>query len=285
MKKYVIFNMVLSVALFLASCSNDVDFGEQYKKTVYIVNSNDMLYVGEHFFGAENDEIVISVYCASSEPITESVRVRLKIDRYAMDSLNAKSRLIDEEYIDKVMLPETAYRLEGEPNLSIQAGRQYGALRVPFNFSGLDPDVAYTLPFTLVSNSAGYEINSELKSIVYEVKMINRFSGEYSGSSQESATRVVGVQPVLKALSVNTVRLPAHNSETDFMILTVASDGVSVSIAPVGNAKVTDLGGSKYYPELQQFELYYTYVNANVETLSVTEIITNVNAPKTNEDE
>ena len=30
----------------LASCSNEVNFGEQYKKIVYIVNSNHLFYVG-----------------------------------------------------------------------------------------------------------------------------------------------------------------------------------------------------------------------------------------------
>jgi hypothetical protein len=274
---------MLSAAMLCASCSNDVDFGEQYKKTIYIVNSNEMLYTGEHLFGTENDEIVISVYCASSEPITDDVRVRLKIDRYAMDSLNAKKLLVDAAYIDKVMLPESAYRLEGEPYLTIEAGHQYGTLRVPFDFSGLNPDIPYALPFTLVANSAGYEIIRELQSIVYEVKMTNRYSGDYSGSSQESATRVIGVQPVLKALSANTVRMPVHNSETDRMILTVAPDGVTVDIRPEGNAKVTDRGGSIYHPEQQRFELYYTYT-VDATTFSVTEIITNINAPKTDED-
>ncbi|MDR2384347.1 MAG: DUF1735 domain-containing protein [Tannerella sp.] len=284
MKKHVIFTILL-LAMLLASCSSDVDFGEQYKKTIYIVGSNEMLYVREHFFGTSNDEIVISVYCASSEPITEDVRVRLKIDRHAMDSLNAKSVLIDASYIDKVMLPATNYTLQGEPYLTIQAGHQYGTLKIPFDFSGLNPDIAYVLPFTLVTNSADYEIINDLKSIVYEVKMMNLYSGNYSGSSQESASRIIGVQPELKALSVNTVRMPVHNSESDFMLLTVAPDGVTVSITPVGNAKVTDLGRSIYYPALQRFELYYDYTDTANRTISVTEVITNVNAPKTDESE
>jgi hypothetical protein len=287
MKRHVIYSALLSVAILTAciSCSGDVDFGEQYRKTVYIVNSNEMLYVGEHSFETENDTIVISVYCASSEPVTDDVRVRLKIDRHAMDSLNAKSILADAEYVNRVMLPKDSYRLEGEPYLSIKAGHQYGTLRIPFSFSGLDPDIAYVLPLTLVSNSAGYEIISELKSIVYEISMVNRYSGNYSGSSQESTGRVIGVQPALKALSANTVRLPVHNSGTDRMILAIASDGVTVFISPEGDAIVEDLGGSTYNPELQKYELYYSYTDANGRTVSITEIISNVNAPATGEDE
>jgi hypothetical protein len=283
MKKYtVIFNTLAFAAMICASCS-DVDFGEQYKKTIYIVNSNDLLYSAEHFFGTANDEIVISVYCASSEPITNDVRVRLKIDRHAMDSLNAKNLLAEPSYINKVMLPPGNYRLEGEPYLTIRAGNQYGTLKIPFDFSGLDPDIEYVLPFTLVSNSADYEIIHDLQSIVYEVKMMNSYSGDYTGSLQESAARVTGVQAVLKALSANTVRLPAYNSETDFMLLTVASDGVTVAINPAGNTKVEDMGGSTYDPVLQRFELYYRYTDASGGTVQVIEVITNVNAPKTDE--
>ncbi len=282
MKNSVIFIFMLLVL----SCSNDVDFGEQYKKTVYIVNSNDLLYTGEHFFEAPNDEIVISVYCASSEPITGDLQVRLKIDRHALDSLNTINRLVASSYIDKVMLPDENFNLEGEPYVTIKAGDQYGTLRIPFTFNGLDPDVAYTLPLSIVSNNAGYDINKELGSIVYEVKMMNKYAGDYSGSSQESLTTIYGVQPVLKALSVNTVRMPVHNLpddaeylNTNFLLLTVADDG-SVSIAPFRFAEVTDLGGSSYDADRQRFELHYQYTNAASQTITVTEIITNINAPK-----
>ena len=283
MKKYVvIFNTLMFAAIICASCS-DVDFGEQYKKTIYIVNSNEMLYTAEHFFGTANDEIIISVYCASSEPITDDVRVRLKIDRYAMDSLNAKNLLAEASYINKMMLPTSNYTLEGEPYLTIQAGHQYGTLKIPFDCSGLNPDIEYVLPFTLVANSADYEIIQDLRSIVYEVKMMNLYSGDYSGSLQESASRIIGVQPVLKALSENTVRLPVYNSETDLMLLTIAPDGVTVAINPIGNAKVQDMGGSTYDPLLQKFELYYSYTDAEERTIQIIEVITNVNAQKTDE--
>jgi hypothetical protein len=69
------------------------------------------------------------------------------------------------------------------------------------------------------------------------------------------------------------------------MILAIASDGVTVSITPEGDAKVEDLGGSTYNPTLQRFELYYSFTNASNQTVSVVEIITNVNAPVTSENE
>lgn len=280
-------NTVITILMLLSlSCSEEIDFGEQYKKTVYIVNSGSILYTGEHTFGNENEEVIVSVYCASSEPITADLKVRLKIDRNSLDSLNNLNRLLSSSYIDKVILPTANYTLEGEPSVTIKAGEQYGTLRIPFRFSGLDPDVSYTLPVSLVSNAAGYDINPDLKSIVYEIKMVNKYAGNYAGSSQESATTIFGVQPVLKALSSNTVRMPVHNLSDDreklkinYMVLTIADDG-SVSIAPFGFAEVTDLGGSSYDAAKQRFELHYKFTDANSHTVTVTEIIKNLNAPE-----
>lgn len=279
-------NVIIILMLLLLSCSDKVDFGEQYKKTVYIVHSENILYTREHAFETENDEIVISVYCASSKPITSDLKVRLKIDRNILDSLNNINRLFVPSYVDKVMLPSENYTIEDEPSATIKAGEQYGTLRIPFQFNGLDPDISYVLPLSLVSNSAEYDINPNLKSIVYEVEMVNKYSGRYSGSSRESATAIYGVQPVLKAMSSNTVRMPIHNLPDDreklnvnYMLLTIADDG-SVSISPFRYADVTDLGGSTYDPVRQRFELHYQFIDANSRVVTVAEIITNINAPR-----
>ena len=262
------------------SCSSEVDFGEQYKKTVYIVNSNELLYTCEHFLEAQNDEIVIAVYCASSEPITSDIQVRLKMEPKALDTLNILNAF-DALYVDKVLLPEANYQLNSEPDVTIKAGTQYGTLRIPFHFTGLDPDVSYTLPFILVSNSAGYEINPDLQAIVYELKMMNRYSGNFSGLSHLSITERINVQPVLKALSANTVRMPIHNLnsdwaniDTNFMVLTIADDG-SVAITPWANAEVTDLSESFYDADRKSFELHYQFMSAG-KTITVTEVISRI---------
>jgi hypothetical protein len=272
------------IAPGVPSCSGDVDFGEQYKKTVYIVNGNNLLYTGEHFFGAEDDKIVISVYCASSEPITHDLKVQLILDTHALDSLNAYNLLVDPESIDKVLLPSTNYQLS-DNTVIIQSGKQYGTLDIPFSFTGLDPDIAYALPVSIVSNDAGYDINRNIQSIVYEIKMMNQFSGNFSGSSSTSPTDIVGVQPVLKAMSYNTARMPVHNLadessdlNTNYMLLTVDENG-SVRISPWMFASVTDLGGSTYDFEKQIFDLNYKFNDLVINT-----VITNINAPNTEED-
>jgi hypothetical protein len=283
--------LVLFLLGVVGSCSNEVDFGEQYKKTIYIVNSNNLLHVAEHSFETSRDSIAVSVYCASTEPITKDLQVRLKVDRGALDSLNALQVLADPGYVKRVMLPEECYQLDGELYTTIRAGEQYGVLKVPFNFTGLDPSIPYTLPLTLVSNNAEYDINPRLQSIVYQIEMINQYAGDYNGSSKTSPTAILGIQPSLKAMSINQVRMPIHNLSddigellTNFMVLTIASDN-SVTISPWGLADVTDLGGSTYDPVAQRFELHYQYIDAAANRLTVEAIIRNIDAPPSEEDE
>jgi len=280
-----IFSFFCCLALF-QGCSNTVDFGEQYKKTVYIVNATQ--YTGEHFFEAPDDYIEISVYCASSKPITEDLTVRLMLDPNVLEEQNVLNELSNTQYIRRIQLPSSTFQLPAEPLVTIKAGAQYGTLKIPFNFGSLDPDIYYVLPLYLSANSKGYDITPELRSIAYEIKMVNDYSGSFSGSSTEmpqtETERMVvkTVQPTLKALSKNTVRLAIHDADasddTKLMVLTVAADG-SVNISPWNNSDVTDLGGSRYNAVKMQYELNYRY-NGKI----ISEVLTNILAPKTDDD-
>lgn len=290
MKRYSKINFLGTLLLLcLIGCSdNRVDYGEQYKKTLYIINSRDMLYVGEHAYGVENT-MEISVYCASSQPIKKDMDVTLKIDAQALDSLNKKSALGNPLYVDKEMLPEANYKM-GEPAVTIRKNEQYGVLKIALSIDGLDPDVSYALPVSIVSNSEGYDVNPELKTIVYEIKVVNGFSGDYSGSSTELPSTVRSVQPTLKALSANKVRMPIHTKtssdlNTDFMVLTIADDSVSVSITPWENAKVKDLGNSMYDKKRQSFVLNYSIEDNDGDVMSIREKIINLDAPVVDEDD
>ncbi|WP_106831620.1 BT_3987 domain-containing protein [Parabacteroides pacaensis] len=283
---------IVLLAVCLGACSESkVDFGEQYKKTLYIVNSRDMLYVGEHSYGSENNFIKISVYCASTEPVKSDLRVKLRIAPEALDSLNKKSALGNPLYVDKVLLPESHYELS-DTEVTIAAGSQYGVLRIPLHPEGLNADVSYALPVTIESNTMEYEVNPELQTMVYEVKMINGYSGEYAGSSIELPKTIRSVQPVLKAMSSNTVRLPIHtlSSEvkylnTNFMLLTVGADSTSVAISPWAEAQVTDLGGSTYDRKTKRYVLNYSFKNENGDIIRIEEKIQNLEVPDTDDEE
>ena len=69
------------------------------------------------------------------------------------------------------------------------------------------------------------------------------------------------------------------------MVLTIAPDSVNVSITPHGSANVIDMGESSYDMERQQFELHYSFTTQDGVTFTITEIIANVKAPVSEEDE
>jgi hypothetical protein len=279
------FTVILFVFfIVIVSCDSDINFGEQYKKTVYIVNSSNLLASYKHIYGT-NNTMVVSIYCASSEAIDHDLHVQIKIDEHVLDSLNDKGHLENDNYVDKVILPSSHYSFSGETDVVIRAGKQYGVLEIPLDVEGLDADISYVLPLSIVSNSAGYEINPRMRSIVYGIELSNLFSGIYSGTSSESPTAIRSLQVTAKALSPNTVRVPIHNLpadkdnlNTNFMQLTVG-DGGLVTITPWQNSTVVDIGGS-FYDEVQQlFELHYRFTVGN-RIYSITERLTNISAPR-----
>lgn len=287
-KKSMLLMLILGVAAgsLVSSCRKDavVKFGEQYKKNIYIVHAENIEYVKEHSFEKENDTITLSVYCASSEPISKNVSVLLKKDIQVLDSLNYLNSLSDANYVAKSLLEDTRYNFE-EGRATIGSGRQYGLLKIPVNLIGIDVDKEYVLPIRLVGNDAGFDMNSKLSTIGYRPKMINRFSGDFVGSSKiasEKATR--SISPLLQAIAKNTVRMPIHNFTddkeflaTNYMLLTIAENGRSVSILPYKNSSAVDEGGSFYDAELKQFTLNYSFVEG-AEKKFVQAVIKNIDA-------
>jgi len=279
--------MLLIPVLWLAgSCEKEATtkFGEQYKKTIYIVHAQGMEYSKDHNYENQTDNIMISVYCGSTEPITKDVSVTLKLDTHALDSLNHLNGLGNAKYVPKALLPAEFYSLT-DFNVTIKKGAQFGVLNIPVHFTGLDADIPYALPITIVSNDANYDINPKLASIVYQPTMISKYSGLYSGTSKVSTeTSAKSITPKLKALSANTIRIPIHNLvddkefiSTNYMLLTIGDDKKSIRISPIGNALVTDDGDSQYDEDLMQFTLHYSYVE-NGKTKSVHSVIRNVEA-------
>jgi len=264
--------LLVATAIWTASCDKDpiAMYGEQYKKTLYIVHANGIEHSREHAFENENDTITLSVYCASSEPISGDVTATLEKDPKILDSVNYLNGLGNANYVAKLMLEPERYSFE-RGTVTIRAGRQFGLLKIPVRLAGIDLDKEYILPVTLQSNDAGYDINPQLRSIAYQPVMVNRFSGMYTGTSKvstENAPR--SISPRLQAMAKNQIRLPIHNLpddsdllSTNFMLLTVQADGRSVSIAPFRDAQVSDEGGSTYDPELKQFTLNYSYTDGN----------------------
>jgi len=268
-EKYIIYLFVL-IAVLLTSCSNDdTDFGEQYKKTIFFVNSQGMLYTDTCACGENDNVLTYSVYCASSEPIKSDLTITLSRMPEALDSLNHLQSLGNPLYVPKVLMPEINYTFE-DSVVTIKAGQQYGLLKVPYIMTGLDPDQQYALPLKIVSNSQGYDVNKDLNIIIIQIKRINGYSGEFSGCSIELPNSIIrSVVPVLEAMSANTLRMPIHTlssdvtfHDTNFMILKIAGDSTAVTIEPWMNAIVTDLGGSTYDKKKLYFDLNYSFTDS-----------------------
>lgn len=246
-----------------------VDYGEQYKKTLYLVNSKDLFYSKDHSYTIDQDTLIVSVYCASSQPIKEDVEVKLKLNFNTFDSVNNARIENDKSYQARTILPESNYAISNL-DVTIKAGSQYGLLRIPLKLSNLSPEERYVLPFTIVSNSASYDMNEKLNNLFYEINMVNPYSGLYYGTSKrdQNASNTISVD--LKALSNNEVRMPIHNLvsekeylETNFMRL-VIEDGEepevkNVKIYSWAKSVVTDLGNSTYNVKEQKFNLNYAY--------------------------
>ncbi len=73
--------------LFFSSCSNSVDFGEQYEKIVYIVNSKEIIYYAPHE-PIEESRGSISFYCSGTKEPDEDIHIRYKIDSEALAEYN-----------------------------------------------------------------------------------------------------------------------------------------------------------------------------------------------------
>lgn len=284
--KNIIKILLLSILLipFWGACNKTyVDFGEQYKKILYIVNSDNLLFENDHFFrDTDYDSISISIYCAGSESIKEDVIVQLALDEETLDSLNKIRLIADPFYKDKVLFPADNF-IFNKKNVTIKKGEQYGIIKIPFTMNNLDIENEYVLPLKISGNNQNFEVNPKLESIVYQVNMMNHFSGDYSGSSTEIPSTIRSVQPTLKALSANSVRMPIHNLpseriylETNFMLLSLDTDSVTVHISPWRDAKITDLGGSTYNKENKSLNLNYSFITNDGKKFTINEKITSL---------
>ena len=286
MKKQSNFSFLLIAALVVAtilSCKRDplAKYGEQYKKTLYIVHADQLTHIKNHFYENTDDTVYISVYCGSSEPITEDVEATLRFDGQALDSVNRLISLENANDVPKQLLPTHLYTFS-ESVVKIKAGEQFGLLKIPVQLADIDPDIEYTIPVSLVSNNAGFDINPRLRSIVYQPNMVNNYSGVYSGSSKEAdETSPQPITPTLTALSKDRLRLPIHNLDddmdllaTNYMVLTIAEDRETVSISAFRDASIVE--GTGHYDEgSKTFELTYSYL-VNGELKTVDAQITNV---------
>lgn len=262
------------ILCFCNACSTDVDFGEQYKKQIYIVKGNDRL-TETTLPMADRTEAFVTFYCSGSEMSDKDVVVQYKIDKEALTAYN------ETEYGDNlarqmVCVPEEMVTFE-EPAVTIKAGQEYAVLHFSINTSGLDPALNYAVPITITEVSA-YEINQNVKTLFYKIKLKTQYSGLYNSQvvcydvfKRLESTKYA--QKTATAIAKNQMKVPVLDQKEvaegslDYVIVTLNEDNSvtlsteSTFVKPVYEIEINDeiIKVNYYDPAKKQFVLCYLY--------------------------
>ena len=167
-------NVIFIVILFLfVSCSNDVDYGEQYIKELYIVGSSQTLMYAFHEIDKASPGN-ISVYCSGSELPGKDVIVNYKVDKEYLDRFNRNEYGNEEENYFQIV-PEDKVTFKQE-QIIVKKGKEYGLLNFTIDTEGLDFSKLYVIPLTL-TDAPGYRISETQSSTLYVVGIVNQYQG------------------------------------------------------------------------------------------------------------
>ena len=283
---------LIGLLCFCGACSNEVDFGEQYKKQVYIVNANlNGGIIDASLMMEEQSQGSISIYCASSEFPDEDIVVHYAIDTAALNAYNLKEF---ESATDRYMtaIPENLITF-GSETVTIKRGEAYAVLPFTINTAALNPSENNTLPITL-TDASGYEINPELQTCFYRLSLDNPYSGEYSSQVRilsalgdgsyyplfENPTLVTktlvaaGVTAVKAARSTTTNVQEGDNpnyftidwnQEDNSLTLTSPLEGFqmieNLPLAPAYGEPTVDTKVNYYNPETEEFVVCYKFAD------------------------
>lgn len=259
---------------FCNACSTEVDFGEQYKKQVYIVNGNNR-YTEMTVMMSERVDGFVTFYCSGSEQSGSDIQVNYKIDREALDKFNTTEFDNDSARIWHC-IPEEFVTFH-EKTVTIKAGEEYGTLNFSTNTSELDPSVPHALPIT-ISGVSEYEINPDVKTLLYKLDLQTEYSGAYDSRldihSFGKLESTKFIQKITTAVARKSFKVPVlenkevvAGSEKYYIVtlnedntLTLSSedpyftsqDKITVNKVPVPT--------NYYDPETGQFIIGYSYL-------------------------
>lgn len=278
---------IIGLLYFCSACSNDVDFGEQYKKQVYIVNANlNGGIIDASLMMEEAAQGSISIYCASSEFPEEDVIVHYAIDTAALNAYNLREfETATDRYLKAI--PEEFVTF-GSETVTIRQGEPYAVLPFTINTAALDPSVNNVLPITL-TDASGYEINPELQTCFYQLDLSNKYSGEYSCTVTfiNASSKIFGENFVTKtvtAAGMTQIKVPQRTLVTvdednpNYFVLNLNEADNSVTLtSPVegfqmietleiidDNDNVETIKVNYYNPDTQEFIVCYQFPSTMV---------------------
>lgn len=196
------------MTLLFASCSNHVDFGEQYKKVIYIVNSKEQIYYAVHQPVAASPGS-ISFYCGGSELPDEDIHIKYELDAEVLAEYN-KNEFGDQTERYFLMVPNDRITYHSN-DVVIKRGQEFGTLDFVINVAGLNPERIYVIPVS-IADTDGYEVNPEQKCIFYVLRVQNKYAGDYT-----SVYTMDGVKRTLTktgmAMTANQILLPVAGND------------------------------------------------------------------------
>lgn len=269
--KYIILVLAL---LGCIACTKEPIEEEQYKKQIYIVNSeeNDIYYHRNLNYEQGETETFIAVACSGSRPQEVDVRVEFEIVDSILTAYNKRFFGEDEDkYLQ--LLPAGNYRIPDMHTVLEADGNTYASLPVFINTAGLDRDVKYVIPIRIKSTSA-YELNRPISEMLFGFDLVNRYTDIYTMvgkkyDEQDKKTNL-GANREMWAIAYNMVRMfidtrteDDEKLDQDGMILTIQEDhSVSIRAYSPEDLELTDLGGSSYDPAKKKFKLNYKYLDS-----------------------
>lgn len=277
---------------FCQACSNDVDFGEQYVKQIYIVNGNNR-YVETTLPMVEKADGFVTFYCSGSEPAPKDIQVRYKIDPQALNDFNTTEFENDSARIWRMISEEkVTFR---EPVVTIKAGEEYGVLNFSINTSDLDPAKQYVVPIT-ISGVSDYEINEAVKTLLYKVTLKTPYSGTYEAMIDiyDDGFALSGTKYIQKTtlpVSKTGIKVPIFDKKeivgNDYYVIELDEETNKVTLsseaAGFGNVvafRVEDSEGNRvildinyYNPETKEFVVGYLYTVGGMSWRKAYEVI------------
>lgn len=256
---------VLGIAAMFTSCSNEVDFGEQYKKIVYIVNSKEALFYSPHYASSASKGN-ISVYVTGSELPSQDIHVSYKVDPEALNNYN-KKEYGDQTHLYFSLIPQELYSFQ-TTDITIKKGESYGCLDFTINTEALSPSQIYILPITL-SSAEGAEVSESLHTILYVIQIQNEYAGNYVSSCTVDGVSKGDFNKKAIAISGKKILLPlADNSNasssntldynTNYYQITINDDNTLILEPYLQSIIHQDTEKTSYYdPEERIFYIYY----------------------------
>lgn len=270
--KYIIVNRLLTwLAAFativaVSSCDKEIDQVEVYKKTIYLVHSEDLIHSFIHPFQEEPSEGFITIYCSGSALPDKDIQVEIEFDDEIVDKYNFiefendSSRYVQVLDQEKFDIPSLT--------VSIKKGEIYSNMPILLDSKGLSPDTTYVIPLR-IKQVSDYEINEELNYILYAIELENDYSGKYrmagtitdtvSGKEQQvfKEKTIVPIDEVTSRMFLAAENESAGNIATRTLTFRVNPDN---SVVINEENDVIDLGGGQYLPEKGIFTLHYSFL-------------------------